>query len=464
MARMRIGALLPWVVWHSLLTAAAAGDRDGKVTLQERAEPGQSSKVVVELKASGLLKPGLAEGVEAKAEKPLAMRIEARFAFVERVLEVSRGGRPRRVARQVAQAAAARNGEVLPEESAIRPAVSLLVAEMREGSVFTYSPGGPLTRTELELAQGPADPLALAGLLPEAPAAAVKVDDHWKVSAEAARSLSGYDALAVNGLEATLTALDEDAARFRLRGEVQGAVLGGEGTIACDGTFTFDRKAGRIDRLDLERSEVRKPGPVEAGLDLKSTLSLDRHPCEAPAALADAIVAALPTEPDPTLELLQLAPPGGKFTLRHDRDWHTFSETTRLTVLKRLDHGEVVAQCNLANGPDAGRGRHQDLDQFRDDVRSALGRNFGRIVGEGEVEGDPAGGFRHKIAVGGKVGDVGVRWFYYLVASPAGDQLLATFTLTEDQTRRFADQDTRLIGSLRWRDREAATDPAKPPF
>ena len=250
MARALMVMIVPFAAWLGMPCAGA----EAGVLLGEVSRPGRTSRVVLELKARGLLKPGLAKGADAEREKPLAMRVEARFAFVERVLDVGPGGRPRRVARRVAQAAAARNGEVLPEESAIRPVVSLLVAELRQGTAFTYSPGGPLPRPELELTQGAADPLTLAGLLPEAP---VGVGDRWKVSAEAARSLSGYDELAVNGLEASLAAIDDESARVRLRGEVRGAVLGGEGKITCDGSFTFDRKAGRIDRLDLERSEVR---------------------------------------------------------------------------------------------------------------------------------------------------------------------------------------------------------------
>ena len=38
-------------------------------------------------------------------------------------------------------------------------------------------------------------------------------------------------------------------------------------------------------------------------------------------------------------------------------------------------------------------------------------------------------------AVQGREGDVGVLWDYYLVASPDGDQLLATFTLAADQAQ-----------------------------
>ena len=68
-----------------------------------------------------------------------------------------------------------------------------------------FSPGGPLTRLELELVEGPGDPLALAGLLPDRP---VAVGDHWVVEDAAARSLSAYDTLAANKVEATLEAAD----------------------------------------------------------------------------------------------------------------------------------------------------------------------------------------------------------------------------------------------------------------
>jgi hypothetical protein len=170
----------------------------------------------------------------------------------------------------------------------------------------------------------------------------------------------------------------------------------------------------------------------------------------------------VPAEPDPHREQLLLVSANGKYSLRHDRGWHTYWDDTRLTVLKRLDRGVVVAQCNLTVGPNAGKGRHQDLEQFRADIRRALGRRFGEFLGEGEVGGDPAGGFRYKVGVKGREGDLGVTWYYYLVASPDGDQLLGTFTLAEDHAKAFGDQDQDLIGSLRWRDVPEAAPSPKP--
>jgi hypothetical protein len=421
------------------------------VALRTTARVGESARVVVALRAEGKFLEEVPQGAGAagKAEPPRVrkIKVETRTEFAERVLAADAGGRADRVARWVFQASSALNGEIRTRATAIRPEVALLIAERRGEAVVVFSPAGPMTRAELEVVEAVGDPLALAGLLP---AEAVKVGDRWRVGGDAARGLSGYDALAVNALEASLESLDAAEAVLRIKGEVRGAALGGAGTIACDGTVRFDRAAGQITRLDLTRHETRKAGPVEEGLDIASTLTVERRAMATPAALGDAVVAALPNDRDPQRELLVLIAPGGRYELHHDRDWHIYWDDSRLTVLKRLDHGEVVAQCNLNVGPKVPAGKHQDPDQFREDVRRVLGERFVKFVGVGEVEGDPAGGFRYKVTVQGRQGDVGILWDYYLIASPEGDQLLAMFTHALAQSAAFGDQDLRLVASFRW--------------
>ena len=62
-----------------------------------------------------------------------------------------------------------------------------------------------------------------------------------------------------------------------------------------------------------------------------------------------------------------------------------------------------------------------------------------------------AGGFRYKVTIEGRQGDAGVLWHYYLIASPTGEQLIATFTLGLAQQAQFADSDLRMIGALEWK-------------
>ena len=341
----------------------------------------------------------------------------------------------------------------------MRPGLSLLVVEQdtAKGAVVVVSPAGPMTRSELELVQGLGDPLALADFLPRESVAKGK---SWKLPESAVVALTGYDALKSSTMEATLEQLDEAAARVRLKGEVQGSALGGAGTMTCEGFLNFDHKAGLVDRLEVNRVESRQPGPVEAGLDVKSTLKVLRRRARLVPELDDAAIANLTLDTTPRRQLLQLISPDGKYNLLHDRQWHTYWDDPKLIVLKRLDKGKVVAQCNLAAGPSAGKGRHQDLAQFRDDLRSSLKQRFVQFLGAGEVDGDPAGGFRYKVGVQGREGELGVFWEYYLVASPAGDQLLATFTLAQDDVAAFGTQDLEIIGSLQWYSPPAAK--AKP--
>jgi hypothetical protein len=447
MAILESGALRVWLAAASL----AGMPSERAVMLRESAQPAQSSHVLIEMSAEGQYRPTAPAG--SPAPKPLDLKVETRFEFDERVLKLARDGQVERVVRHVLQAASAINGQIRPSASSLRPEVALLIASKRDGDVITYSPGGPLTGSELELVQAPGDPLTLSGLLPDR---AVAVGDTWPIGNATARALSDYDAIASNTLNGRLEALDADSARVRLTGEIRGAARGGEGTITCDGTFTFNRRANRIDKFTLKRAEVRRAGPVEAGLDLKGTLKVERRSAELPPELSDPALTGIPTDDDVQRTLVTYSPPTESYSLLHDRDWHLFWDDARRSIFKRLDHGEVVAQCNLAVGPNAGKGKHQDPAQFRDDVKRALGNRFVQFLGEGEVEGAPGGWYRYKVGVQGREGDVGVVWYYYLVASPEGEQLLVTFTLGEAQVKQFGDQDLQLIGSLEWK-------PAAPP-
>ncbi len=472
-AKCVLAICLILAVSSSCWLRANAGEGGPPVLLRERPALGDSTRVQIELKADGLYRPGLPPGEpsgEARMPKPLSVQIETRFAFHERLVEVG----PNRTAaaaassrdgtagdraagagfrlaavRHVIQAASAINGEIRPTSALIRPEVSLLVAERREidGPVVVVSPAGPLTWYELELVQGLGDPLVLGALLPEQP---VKTGDHWPVRDAGAKALCGYDVVASNRLEASLESVDENQARIRLRGQIQGSALGGAGTMTCAGLLTFDRRLSRIDHLDVNRVEARQPGPIEAGLDIKSTLIVTRRAALASPELSDTVLAKLPLDITPERELLRLTAPGGRCVLLHDRHWHVFWQDAKLTVLKRLAGGQVIAQCNLSLGPSAGKGRHQDPDQFRNDVQRALKSRFVRILGAGEMAGDPAGGLRYKVGVQGREGSLGIIWYYYLLASPEGDQLVAAFTLAEDHQKAFADQDTEMIGSARW--------------
>ena len=458
------------VALHLVLAGSlAASEPAGMIRLGEAVAPGSFSQVRIELKAQGLFRPGPEQGKVkdgTKMPKPLSIEIQTRLAFYERVLDVvdeggsiqsarekgsasPRRGRPRKAARHVIQAAAALNGEIRQRATSLRPEVAVLVAERRpdDGPVVVVSPAGPLSRSELELVEVAGDPLALTDLLP---AEAVGVGRSWRVGKAAAVGISGYDVITTNALEATLESFDEGRAQVRLHGRIEGSLHGAPGLITCDGVLSLDRRKGWIERVEINRNESRRSGPIEAGLDVKSTLTLSRRADQPPATLGDPGLARYSLAVTPRSEMLIEHGPDERTSFLHDRNWHIYWGDPKMRVLKRLDGGRVLAQCNLMVGPPAGRGRHQDPTQFRDEVRRALGQRFVQYIGMGEVDGDPAGGYRFKVGVQGREGDLGVVWYYYLVASPGGDQLVVTYTLAAQDSQAFGDQDAEMMQTLRW--------------
>ncbi len=267
----------------------------------------------------------------------------------------------------------------------------------------------------------------------------------------AARGISEYDTITANTLDAALESVDEARAVIRLHGRIEGSLQGAQGTddLRRRADLRPSAAAGSIGWSSIA-TRADAPARSRPGLDVKSTLTMTRVAETPPATLSDAALARYSTEVTPGSRRLIQTAPDGKSYLLHDRRWHVFWDDPKLVVLKRLDGSRVVAQCNLVVGPPAGRGKHQDPDQFRDEIRRVLGQRFVQFIGTGEVDGDPAGGFRYKVGVQGREGDLGVVWYYYLVASPEGDQLVVTYTLAARDAQAFGEQDAEMIGTLRW--------------
>lgn len=436
--------------------AAKADQPEGSVALRSKAELGQTTKIKRTLTAEGTIRASSGDAkLGIPATPPLKLKVEAKVEYDERPASISPDGTVAKAARRFRNAAVRIGGDVRESTLALRPKVATVVAERRGREVFLYSNGGPLTRQEYDLIRGPGDRMAWTDFAPENP---VKVGESWDVGEATARELSDYDALSSNTLKGTLESADESTAKVRFRGAVRGIARGGEGTISIAGLAVFDRKTGLVKHLAVNRNEVRGSGPVETALEMKSTLTVEAEPvAQTPSDLDNPTLASLPAKPPSDWELLLYEAPNKKYVLRHSRDWHLFWDDSKIAVFKRLDNGELIAQCNIAEGPNAGPGKHQDVKQFLADIKKALGARFVQVLGEGEIAASP-GLFLYKVGVEGKESvkvegkdaQVAVDWFYYLVASPRGDQLLLTFTLGQAQAKAFADGDEALAKGLEW--------------
>ena len=96
--------------------------------------------------------------------------------------------------------------------------------------------------------------------------------------------------------------------------------------------------------------------------------------------VTDRDLADLPLEPNDANRLLMFDTPAWNVRFYHDRRWHLFHQTSDVALLRLLDKGGLIAQCNIKKVPDAAPGKHLSREQFQADIERALGNNFQEFV------------------------------------------------------------------------------------
>lgn len=439
----------------SLVVSTAQGGE--KISLRERVDPERVIASTHAMNAEGtfFLDPPADAAKSGKVDtlKPESLKVKAstRLNVQDRWRLTGSTAAGLASVRVVELAETEIGGELRPTKSALRQQRTRMLVDIENELFRTVSIDGPLTRSELEALTAPGDATSLWTLLPKSE---IEAGETYRLDRIAAKSLTLYDAIAVNSLDGKILEITEKQVKIRLSGEVRGAVLGAEGVMKLTGDLDFDRDSGLVTRLVLDRNENRRPGTVEAGLEITSHIEVKRNVSTSPNAEIAGDLSKWPTAVTPESVMLEWFDPTSTIRLEHDRDWHVTWADTGESVLKRVDRGgAVIAQCNLKQATMVAPGRHQDPDQFEQDVREALGSQFRKVFGKGELKRPEGQGYGYKLAIEGVVQDLPVVWYYYLMASPAGDQFVATVTTTLAETQGSGKSGLQLTESLRWSDR-----------
>ncbi len=309
---------------------------------------------------------------------------------------------------------------------------------------------GPLRREELEVIDVLGNSLLLDGLLPEGPTV---VGQTWKPADKAVAALLGLDAASRCDVQCTLKEVTDAVARFELAGQVEGPVNDTTARVQFKGKYRFDRRIGRIDWFALLSKEDRGISQVADGFEVVVRLQMTIAPQEPSPELADAGRNGPDLGPTPERTQLCYQPPGSHWRISHDRHWYLGSDDRDVAVLKRMDGGTLIGQCNASSLAQRDPDKLVSLEEFQADVRQALGENFGEFV-EASQSVNPA---KHRVlrvvaqgVVQNKSGDVPIRWIYYHVADQQGRQAALTFIIQQEHVERFADADKPVVESLQF--------------
>jgi hypothetical protein len=110
---------------------------------------------------------------------------------------------------------------------------------------------------------------------------------------------------------------------------------------------------------------------------------------------------------------------------------------------------DVVAQCNLSSLPKSDPAKLISLEAYQEELRAALGKNFGEFV-EASESATPAKNRLLRVVIRGTASDLPMRWVYYHVADPQGRQAVFVVVVEEKLYDRLAGADKKLVDSFRF--------------
>ena len=394
--------------------------------------------------------------VKENKVNPLKLEVVANLDYDERVFDAQNADQgPWHSIRHYRRADAA----IRIANDVIKPTLTsnrrLVGVKVEGANVTMFCPDGQLSRDELDLVDLQGNSLLLDRLLPLEP---VSIGDTWEHSDDLVAALLRLDATSSCDVAGKLVSVKDRVALVETAGRVSGAASGVSTEIQLKAKCQFNLDTKRIVWFGLLIQEKRSVGHVGPGLDVVARIQMTISQVDDSQELSNQALQGVTLTPDEKLTRLSYESAAGGWQFANDRRWFITSDEADKAVLRMIDRGELVAQCNVSSLPVVDAGKLIGLTKFQEDIKRGLGESFGQFVSAAERPNEADYRVLHVI-VDGEASEVPIRWIYHLLADAQGRQVVFVFIVEGDLIERFGRADEDLIKTVRLTDRTVAAVP-----
>jgi hypothetical protein len=417
-------------------------------------KPGQSQTVRTAVEVKGDLKLN-SDGKEVTAVPMLA---QADLQYTERFLAIKTDG-TLKAARHYGVAEAKIQIKNTEMKQSLRDERRLFVIQHKGEDAALFSPVGPLTREELELVDAPGSSTVLAAILPGKKTA---IGDEWKLNNQTIARLLGLEAVSEQEVVAKLTKVEDSLAIFSLDGKITGAVGGVSSEIDLHAKANFDLKKKSVTWLAMEYQEKRAIGHAQPGYDATIRVRTVAEPTAGTPELANGALSKLPLEAKPEQTLIEFQAEKAGINLAHDRRWRVMVDRMDIAILRFIDRGDLIAQCNINRLAPLPKDQPLTLTAFQKSVEATLAKNSGEIL-EAAQETTKDGGKVLRVTVAGSASEIPIQWFYYHLTDAQNRRASLVITLESKLLERYPALDRELVSGLLLLDTPSTANEAKEP-
>ena len=268
----------------------------------------------------------------------------------------------------------------------------------------------------------------------------------WKLSDQAVMALMGWEAVLKSEIHGELEKVSEGTAYIKISGKASGAADGVSSEVDLTGALQVDLRRRRIQQFSANVKEDRAISHAQPGFSMSAAVQLSVSPLTVSQHLSEAALGAISLaskrEQTPLLHQSTV----GRYQLLHGHRWRIV-RGGRPTVLRFVDQGDLVAQCNIVDLPDGQANRQVSLKEFQADVERAMGDREVQFLDASRAAGRKRSTIL-RITVEAVENEIPVRWIHYYVSNAEGRRAAITVVLEKSLVEQFGNEDLRLLESF----------------
>ena len=318
------------------------------------------------------------------------------------------------------------------------------------GSFQIHSATGELSGAQIDLLRTPANFLVINRFLRQA----TKVDESlWQPTDRDLALLLNVDTVTSNQvrLKNAVSISDRGSSQkteISLSGSVSGMAAGAETEIRLKGKFHIDETTHLVSQVDLDIRESRKAGPAAPSFEITAVLQMKIKTLPTSPQLSDETIAKLDFRDKISNQAVFSSPQNG-FELLHDQRWRVISERPGKVVLRMIDAGEMLSQCEIVAAANLPKGKFETLADFQEQIRKSGGEQILRIVEASESAGLDGTQVIRVVATG-ILGDSPMNFMLYQLTNLDGRRISLLFSCEPSLAKQFNDADLRLAEEFRF--------------
>jgi hypothetical protein len=292
----------------------------------------------------------------------------------------------------------------------------------------------------LELIRNPADPLSFVNLFSHKK---VRLGDKWKVPSEVVADYLAVDRVYENDVQLLFKDFNRGIAKIYMVGSVKAEVDDVTTEIELNGIALIDVDNRHLTNLRTTINEKRRPGQVAPGFEGQTKIDVKMASRNSIPELSNDSLTRISSKQ--VERRIKWENSEAQFQIIYDPRWRIIASENDAAVMRYLDRGDLLAQCNIVELPARPADNPLKLDQFKTEIAKIIEAEESATLVQSEELKTGTGLTALRVVVQGIEEKVPVQWIYYHVAANDGRRLTYVFTLEQEIADRFNGADKKLV-------------------